>query len=55
MTDFSLMFPAGAQRDSRTLTDEAFNDLSPDYFLDALKYGVTFTQIKEHIDKKQQG
>ncbi len=34
--DFSLMYPQGAQRDNKTLTDEAVNDLSIDFIVDAL-------------------
>ena len=34
--DFSLMYPQGAQRDNKTLTDEAVNDLSIEFIVDAL-------------------
>ena len=34
--DFSLMYPQGAQRDNKTLTDEAVNDLSINFIAEAL-------------------
>lgn len=36
MENFSLMYPEGADRSCLTLTDEALNDLSVDFILDAL-------------------
>lgn len=34
--DYSLMYPQGAKKDNKTLTDEAVNDLSIDFIVDAL-------------------
>ncbi|MEE3334392.1 MAG: hypothetical protein VZR54_09040 [Ruminococcus sp.] len=36
MEDFSLLYPAESSRESKTLTDEAINDLSIDFLVDAL-------------------
>lgn len=36
MENFSLLYPQGSQRNEQTLTDEAVNDLSIDFIIDAL-------------------